>query len=69
MELFTHSWLPFIYLYGIGGLFFMLGMVIIRKSGALDLGKPSHRRWWKILYFGFFWFAAIHAVLTLLALS
>jgi len=30
-------WLPFIYLYGVGSIFFVLGMIIIKKSGAVNL--------------------------------
>ena len=69
MDLFYHSWLPFIYLYGVGGIFFVLGLIIIRRSGSLELSKPKHQRWLKILYFGFIWYMLIHGALTYFALQ
>jgi len=68
MPSFFQSWLPFIYLYGVGGLFFLIGMIIIRKSGAIDMQKKQHRFWWKVLIFGFIYFMLIHAFFTIAAL-
>ncbi|NOZ04538.1 MAG: hypothetical protein GXO92_08070 [FCB group bacterium] len=67
MSLFTHSWLPYIYLYGVGGLFFFLGIIIIRRAGALKPHLKRHRKWLWVLYFGFGWYMAIHAGLIFLA--
>ncbi|HBR86903.1 MAG TPA: hypothetical protein DEA65_03580 [Candidatus Marinimicrobia bacterium] len=69
MDLFSHSWLPFLYLYGVGGIFFALGLFIIRRSGSLNLTKPRHSKWLKVLYFGFVWYLMIHGVFTYLALG
>jgi hypothetical protein len=63
-----HTWLPFLYLYGFGGLFFFSGMIIITKSNAIDLKKKRHRFWFKVLIFGFFYFVAFHAITTIAAL-
>jgi len=68
MSLFEHSWLPFIYLYGVGGLFFLIGMIIIIKSKALNTKLKRHRYWLKVLVFGFFYFVIFHAFFTILAL-
>ena len=68
MPSFEQTWLPFLYLYGVGGLFFLSGMLIIKKAGSLDLNKNRHRYWWHILIFGFFYFAIIHAVMIIAAL-
>jgi len=68
MPPFSHTWLPFIYLYGVGGLFFLIGMIIIKKSNAIDLKKKRHRFWFKVLIFGFFYFVLFHAFFTLAAL-
>ena len=68
MPSFFNTWLPFIYLYGVGGLFFLIGMLIVVKSKALDLSKKRHRLWFRVLIFGFFYFAVIHAVLIIAAL-
>ena len=69
MDLFSLSWLPFFYLYGVGGLFFFAGIIIIRKSGSIDLKNPTHSNWLKILYFGFIWYMMIHGTVTFLALQ
>jgi hypothetical protein len=64
----SHTWLPFLYLYGVGGLFFLIGMIIIRKSNAIDLKKKRHRFWYRVLIFGYFYFVAFHAIFTLIAI-
>jgi len=68
MPSFFNSWLPFIYLYGIGGIFFFSGLLIIKKSGAIDLTKKRHKFWLKVMLFGFFYFFALHFLLTITAL-
>ncbi|MBI1937379.1 MAG: hypothetical protein HYS25_04580 [Ignavibacteriales bacterium] len=68
MPSFTHSWLPFIYLYFFGGLFFFGGMIIIHKSNSLDLRLKKNRWWRKVLYFGYFYFLIIHSILIIAAL-
>jgi len=39
MLTFFDTWLPYIYLYGVGGVFFAIGLFIAVKSGALNLQK------------------------------
>ncbi|HSW56020.1 MAG TPA: hypothetical protein VLH59_13105 [Ignavibacteriaceae bacterium] len=68
MPTFEQTWLPYLYLYGVGGLFFLIGMITIKKTGGIDLTKKRHRFWWKVLIFGFFYFVIIHAALTFAAL-
>ena len=68
MPSFFNSWLPFIYLYGVGGIFFFTGMYLIKKSGAIDLTIKRHRFWYKVMFFGFFYFVLLHLILTLVAL-
>jgi hypothetical protein len=68
MLTFFDTWLPYIYLYGVGGIFFFFGLVIIRKSGAIDLNNKKHRHWYRVIIFGFFYFAAMHALLNIAAL-
>jgi hypothetical protein len=68
MPSFSHSWLPFIYLYVGGGIIFFSGMYMIQKSKALDLRLNRNKWWRKVLYFGFFYFLIIHAVLIITAL-
>ena len=66
---FTHAWLPYIYLYGVGGLLFGSGLLITIKSGSLDLKRPRHKNWLVVLIFGFIWFMVMHALWNLAALE
>jgi len=68
MPSFSHSWLPFLYLYGVGGVFFLSGLIIIHKSKSLDPQLKADRKWRRILIFGFFYFMLIHTILTIAAL-
>ena len=66
---FSHTWLPYIYLYGVGGLLFLSGVIITLKSGSLDLKRPTHRIWFSVLIFGFIWFMVMHALWNMAALE
>ncbi|MFZ1290974.1 MAG: hypothetical protein WAR79_12835 [Melioribacteraceae bacterium] len=68
MPSFFDIWLPFIYLYGVGGIFFFSGMYIITKSGALNTKRKSHRFWLKTLFGGFLFFFSIHFISIIAAL-
>jgi hypothetical protein len=65
---FENTWLPFIYLYGVGGIFSLMGMILIRKTGAVDFSKKRHVCWYKVLIIGFIYFVILHALLILAAL-
>ena len=66
---FTRTWLPYLYLYGAGGILFAAGIWVVLRSGSLDLRKPKHKLWFGVLFFGFAWYMTIHAVVTLAALG
>jgi hypothetical protein len=68
MPSFFNSWLPFIYLYVGGGVFFLAGMILIRRTKAIDMRLKRDRFWWKAMIFGFFYFMVIHAFLIIAAL-
>ncbi|MEE9430659.1 MAG: hypothetical protein V3V16_06430 [Melioribacteraceae bacterium] len=68
MDSFFDTWLPFLYLYGVGGFFFFVGMVLIKKTGALNFKIKRHRYWWRVLIFGYFYFVVLHAFFNILAL-
>ncbi|MDX9924004.1 MAG: hypothetical protein RBS48_04510 [Ignavibacteriaceae bacterium] len=68
MPSFSHSWLPFIYLYGVGGIFFIGGMILIKKAKILNPERKLDRRWKWLLYFGFFYYLAIHFIMIIAAL-
>ena len=65
---FYHTWLPFIYLYGAGGVAFLIGMFLIIKTGALSLNKIHHKKWLSVLLFGFLYYASIHGFFIIMAL-
>ena len=66
---FSHTWLPYIYLYGVGGLLFGSGLIITIRSRSLDLKRPGHKMWLAVLIFGFIWFMVMHAIWNLAALE
>ncbi len=64
MSTFWHSWL---YHYGVGGIFLVLGFVVMIRSGALDLSRRTHRRLFMALIAGPILFLSIHAAWIALA--
>ena len=66
---FYQTWLPFIYLYGIGGVSFLLGTFLIFKTGALRVNDPVHKKWVWVLFYGYFFYAFIHALFIYLAIE
>lgn len=68
MPTFFNTWLPFIYLYGVGGIFFISGLIVVKKSGAYNPSRKRHVYWWKVTIWGLFYFMLIHAALILAAL-
>ncbi len=65
---FERVWLPYIYLYGVGGLALFGGLFMVLRSEGFRSSEPRHRRWLNVLIFGFVWYAAIHGISTLAAL-
>lgn len=65
---FGRVWAPLIYLYGVGGLFFLTGMVISTRSKSLNTKTRNGNKWFKLLLFGYGWYLFIHTSLTLAAL-
>ena len=66
---FYHTWFPFIYLYGVGGIAFLIGMFLILRTQALSLDKIHHKKWLFVLIFGFLYYASIHGICITLALK
>ncbi len=70
MELdFERVWLPYLYLYGGGGLVFFGGLWMVLKSPAFNMKRRKDRRWLGILLFGYIWYAGMHGVSILAAIS
>lgn len=59
---FDRVWLPYIYLYGVGGVFFVGGLIMILRSEAYNKMRPSDRRWMGLMFFGFAWYASLHGL-------
>ena len=66
---FYQTWLPFIYLYGVGGIAFLIGMYLITRTRALSLDKIHHKKWLFVLIFGFIYYASIHGAFIMIALK
>ena len=66
---FSRTWIPYIYLYGVGGGIFLIGMFIIFRSRSLKLEIVRHKEWYKILIFGFFYYMGIHALFPFAAVG
>ena len=66
---FNRVWLPFLYLYGVGGLIFLIGMYIISQSRSLKRERQRHKKWFYVLIFGFIYYVGIHSFFTLAAID
>ena len=66
---FSRTWLPYLYLYGIGGGIFLIGMYIILRSRSLKPERIRHREWYHILIFGLVYYMGIHGLFTFAALG
>ena len=53
-------WWPYLYQYGVGGAIFIVGLIIILKTGACRLSRKQDRFWFTVLVLGFFWYAGGH---------
>ena len=66
---FSRTWLPYLYLYGVGGGIFLIGMIIILRSRSLKLERTRHRVWYHILIFGLVYYMGIQSLFTFAALG
>ncbi len=63
----ANPWTAYLYQYAMGGLVFVIGLIVIRTSGACDFDRPGDRTWYRVLVFGYFWYAALHGILVALS--
>lgn len=61
-------WLPYLYLYGVGLIIFLVGLALILGFRACVLTRKDDRFWFGVLVFGFVWYAGIHLVWYLVAI-
>ena len=66
---FYHTWFPFIYLSGVGGIAFLIGMFLIIRTRALSMDKIHHKKWLFVLIFGLLYYASIHGTFIIMALK
>jgi hypothetical protein len=62
-------WTSYLYQYGLGSVTFLIGISLIKRTGAYKKGRGHDDFWFKWLIAGFFIFAVLHAVWILLAVS
>ena len=64
---FNRIWAPYIYLYAVGGIAFLIGMYLIIKTRSLNLKKDHHKKWLFVLIAGFIYYASIHGFFIIVA--
>jgi hypothetical protein len=62
-------WTSYLYQYGFGLVFFLIGIYIIFKSGSCKLGRGHDTFWFGILIAGFILFSGAHAIWIVAALK
>jgi len=58
----SDPWASYFYQYGFGLIFFLIGILLIRLSGACRPGRGRDRLWFRVLLGGFVFYAAGHAL-------
>ena len=64
-----NPWTSYLYQYGLGFVFFLIGIWLILKTRACQFGRGRDSFWFKVLIFGFIFFAGGHAIWIYLALK
>ncbi|MGC9451887.1 MAG: hypothetical protein ACP5I4_10625 [Oceanipulchritudo sp.] len=62
-------WTSYLYQYGFGLVFFLMGIHIILRSGACKPGRGRDSFWLGVLFAGFIFFAAGHALWIVVSLN
>ena len=52
--------IPVIYQYGVGGIVFVVGLVLVTRARALDLRTRRGKRWLALLTGGFILYLCLH---------
>ena len=55
-------WITYLYQFGVGGLFFLGGLILILRTGACDLKIKADRTWFSALVIGFIALACAYAI-------
>jgi len=59
--------IPIIYQYGVGGIVFVLGLVLVTRAGTLDLKTRHGKRWFAVLVAGFVLYLCVHVFFQFVA--
>ena len=59
--------IPVVYQYGVGGIVFVLGLVLVTRAGKLDLKTRHGKRWLAILVGGFVLYLCVHMFFQFIA--
>lgn len=65
----NNPWASYLYQYGLGLIVFLVGLWLIRATGACQPGRGHDRLWWWVLIGGFIFFTLLHGLWIVLALS
>ena len=55
-------WIPWLYHYGIGGVVFVVSMIVLLSSGAIRMDRPRDRKLFFALVIGLLAFMSLHGV-------
>ena len=69
MDLFSHSWLPFLYQYSFGLLIFGSGLFAEFLAYGNEKFWQEYKIWIQILIWGFIYVSSIHLFMTVSALN
>ena len=69
MDLFSHSWLPFLYQYSFGLLIFGSGLFAVFRAYCNEKFWQEYKIWIQILIWGFIYVSSIHLFMTVSALN
>ena len=61
------EFIPVVYQYGIGGIVFVLGLVLATRAGTLDLKTRRGKRWFAALIGGFVLYLCVHIFFQFIA--
>lgn len=65
----SNPWTSYLYMYGLGLVCFLTGLLLILKTKACQLGRGHDTFWFKVLVFGYVFFATLHGTWIYLAIS
>ena len=65
----SDPWTSYLYQYGLGLVVFLIGLMLVVKTGALKFGRGHDSFWFKWMIAGFIIYSSVHAIWIVLALT